>query len=271
VLAQSGALLLLAEVVRRRRQQVIRRLLQRINQMREEEQRHIARELHDNIGQRLSLLSIQLGSLSDRRSSNAIDANELGELMQEVDELISEVHNLSHSMHSAKLEYLGLEDALAEMCRTISLRHHIDVYFQLDGTRGNQGPELSLGFYRIAQEALNNVIKHSGATRVRVTLSRTSEHLTMQICDNGIGFDVAKAATCSGLGLASIGERVLSLHGTLSVDSSPGEGTSISVVVSLDHRCPSDFGIQPEMPKNIERDSRPSQAHSLTELQRAGF
>jgi signal transduction histidine kinase len=233
VLAQSGALLLLAEVVRRRRRnhQVIRRLVQRINQAREEEQRHVARELHDNIGQRLSLLSIRLGSMSELSASDALAAAELRDLIREVDDVISEVHNLSHSMHSSKLEYLGLADALAELCRNIARRHHVAIDFQPNEASGDQSPELALSFYRIAQEALNNVVKHSGADRAQVTLTTVGDRLAMQIRDNGIGFDTSVAN--SGLGLASIEERILSIGGSLSVRSNLNEGTSITVEAPL--------------------------------------
>jgi signal transduction histidine kinase len=209
---------------------MIRRLVQRITQVREEEIQHIARELHDNIGQRLSLLSIRLSTLSD--FPDAFSASDLRELQQEVDALISEVHGVSHSMHSSKLEHLGLEDALAEICRNISHRHHpLEVEFRREGAPGEQNPELSLCFYRIAQEALSNVVKHSCAGRATVLLAETADRLKMQVKDNGIGFD-AKAAT-SGLGLASIKERILAVQGTLSVVSKIHQGVSIIVEAPL--------------------------------------
>jgi signal transduction histidine kinase len=271
VLAQSGALLLLAEVVRKRRRnhQVVRRLVQRINQAREEEQRHVARELHDNIGQRLSLLSIRLGSMSDLRLSDALGAAELRDLIREVDELISEVHNLSHSMHSSKLEYLGLADALAELCRNISHRHRLAIDFQPNEASADQSPELALPFYRIAQEALNNVVKHSGADRAQVTLTRTGNRLTMRIKDNGIGFDTR--ATGAGLGLASIEERILSIHGSLSVSSNVNEGTSIIVEAPLHPDSDSESEGPQQMHAGNVRGSRPLRPRRLDEFQHADF
>jgi signal transduction histidine kinase len=261
VLAQSAALLLLAEAARRRRrdQQVIRRLVQRINQAREEDQRHIARELHDNIGQRLSLLSIRLGSIDNLSRSSALGARELEELAREMDELVSEVHNLSHSMHSSKLKHLGLDDALAELCRNISLRHRIDVNFQPSGAADDQSPELSLSFYRIAQEAMNNVLKHSGASRAQVTLTRTQERLTMQIKDNGVGFDTRAARY--GLGLASIRERAFSVDGDLSVVSNANDGTMITVEAPLHPNNRYDVDLPHREPSGYEPDWQSLQLH----------
>jgi signal transduction histidine kinase len=239
--------------------------MQRINHARDEEQRRIARELHDNIGQRLSLLSIRLGSMSESRLSSTRPAEGLGDLIREVDDLISEIHNLSHGMHSSNLEYLGLEDALAEMCRNISLRHRVDIDFQIDKAPGDQSPELSLAFFRIAQEALNNVVRHSGASRAQVTLTKAGERLMMQIADNGIGFDNRVAS--SGLGFASMEERILSVQGSLSVRSNVNLGTSITVEAPLHLRNQSDFDKGPEMPAGLQRGSWPLQPLNLDEFQ----
>jgi len=176
--------------------------------------------------------------MSELRLSKALEANGIEELVQEVDELVSEVHHLSHCMHSSKLDYLGLNDALAEMCRSISQLHRVTVEFQPNNVPGNLGPELSLCFYRVAQEALNNVVRHSGATQARVNLSRVGKRLMMQVADNGIGFDDRIAN--SGLGLASIQERMLSIRGIVSVRSSPNTGTLITVEAPLHRLKPSE-------------------------------
>jgi len=229
LLAQSAALLLLAETVRRRRrnEETIRRLVQRINLVREEEQLHLARELHDNLGQRLSLLSIRLGTLRNLRSSSDPVFGDLEALGRELDDLISEVHKLSHSMHSSRREILGLEGALRELCKDVSLRGRIEAVFQVKEDLGEVSPSVSLCFYRIAQEALNNVLKHSGASRAELVLNRAKEQLAMQVIDDGVGFHPGMVS--HGLGLTSIRERILSANGSLSVVSSPGEGTTISI------------------------------------------
>jgi len=229
VLAQSVALLLLAETARRRRRNAesVRRLVQRINRVREEEQLHLARELHDNLGQKLSLLSIRLATLGNLRSSNDPASGELEAIGRELDDLISEVHDLSHRMHSSRTEHLGLEGALRELCKDISSRGRIEVAFEVKGESGAVSPQVSLCFYRIAQEALNNVLKHSGASRAQVVLTRALQRLAMQVSDEGVGFDT-RAESC-GLGLTSIRERLLSVHGSFSVLSSPGNGTKVLI------------------------------------------
>jgi signal transduction histidine kinase len=225
-MAQSIGILALSEIVRRRRKdQMIRRLTQRLTSIREEEQRHIARELHDNIGQRLSLLSIRLDSLRDAGLSDEHADDNLLESMYDLSELISEVHGLSHSMHTTQLEQLGFEDGLAEMCRSISQAYRINADFQINGVPEKVNPRIARCFYRIAQEALNNVIKHSRATLAHVTLTFANDSLIMRVKDNGIGFDL-ETSTC-GLGLVSIDERIQSIDGTVAVHSSPQQGTLI--------------------------------------------
>jgi signal transduction histidine kinase len=230
VLAQSGALLLLAGMMkrRRRRNELAHALMQKIIQVREDEHLHLARELHDNIGQRLSLLSMRLASL---RSQGTNNDREIADTVREVDALISEVHSLSHSMHSSRLEHLGLEDALTEVCSEVSKRYPLQVDLQVTGEPerppARPDPRVSLCFYRIAQEALNNVVKHSHASEAQIFLFRSGERLAMEVIDFGVGFD--RKMTPVGIGLASIEERILSVHGAVSIESEPGKGTAIRV------------------------------------------
>ena len=262
VLAQSAALLLIAETARRRRrnEETIRRLVQRINRAREEEQLHLARELHDNLGQRLSLVSIRLASLGNRQSSNDPCCEEIEALGRELDDLISDVHDLSHRMHSSRLEHLGLEGALKELCNDISSRRRMEIAFQQNAALGKVSPLVSLCFYRIAQEALNNVVKHSGASQAHVALTLAGQRLAMQIIDDGIGFDTRAASY--GLGLTSIRERILSVKGSLSIVSSPDNGTKILIqapALCLDRQG---SNAASEDAAGNERDSWPSHVHS---------
>jgi signal transduction histidine kinase len=228
ILAQSGILALFAFLLKSRngRDPTIQRLTRKLIQASEEERSHIARELHDDIGQRLSLISIQLGALQRQQGADACSCEaDLADSIRELDLLITDVHNLSHSLHSAKLEHVGLEAALGEVCARISQRHGLDVELRSSGVPSDLNPETALCFYRVAQEALSNVVKHSESSRAMVCVAGRIDGLAMQVIDFGIGFDPAAAA---GLGLVTMEERLLALSGTFSIASKPGYGTTIA-------------------------------------------
>jgi signal transduction histidine kinase len=221
------ALLIMQMRKRRRSDLAIRRLTRKLIKASEDERRHVARELHDDIGQRLSLVSIQLGSFNHYLSANGSENSDLKDSLRELDTLISDVHNLSHSLHSSKLEHLGLEAALKEMCQQIAQRHDLQIERLSKNVPIDLRADVALCFYRVAQEALNNVVKHSCASRVLVVLDVHDASLRMKIKDFGTGFDTATAPI--GLGLATMEERLLTVEGKFSVVSKPGEGTTIIV------------------------------------------
>jgi signal transduction histidine kinase len=236
LLAQSGILGLFALIIKSRngRDPTIQRLTRRLIQASEDERRHIARELHDDIGQRLSLISIQLGALQRQRGADACSCEEdLADSLRELDLLIEDVHNLSHNLHSAKLEHLGLEAALGGVCTRISQRHSLNVEVRSSGVPSDLNPDTALCFYRVAQEALSNVVKHSESSRALVCLAGDVDCIAMQVIDFGIGFEPAASA---GLGLATMEERVLAISGRFSIASKPGHGTTIAAEAPLRQR-----------------------------------
>jgi signal transduction histidine kinase len=194
----------------------------------EEERRRIARELHDDFGQRLALLQIDLESQSQEEGGPFDTMNGPGRwqtLLSNVSELAHDIQDLSHTLHSSKLQYVGLKGALNDLCRQISRQHHIAVDLRAE-LRGHIPGEVGLCFYRVAQEALHNAAKHSGASRVVVDVSNDAALLRMLISDNGKGFDQAEASR--GLGLASMRERLRMVGGRLRVRSKPGKGTELA-------------------------------------------
>jgi signal transduction histidine kinase len=227
LLAQSGILALFALIIRSRngRDPTIQRLTRKLIQASEDERKHIARELHDDIGQRLSLISVQLGALQRQRGADACSCDaDLADSLRELDLLIADLHNLSHNLHSAKLEHLGLEEALGEVCARISQRHGLNVELRSSGVPSDLNPDTALCFYRVAQEALSNVVKHSESSRALVCLASRADSIAMQVIDFGIGFDRAASA---GLGLATMEERLLAISGRFSIASKRGHGTTI--------------------------------------------
>ncbi len=236
-LVQSVAVASFAMLMKRRmrREPTAQKLAGRLIRTIEEERKHIARELHDDIGQRLSLVSVHLGSLNYLRTTEASDyESDLVDIRRELDSVIADVHNLSHSLHSSKLEHLGLEAALEELCMKISRRHDIQLDLQARSVPSDLNSDVALCFYRVAQEALNNVIKHSGSSRAQVTIALEGELLKMQVVDFGVG--CAGAARSVGLGLATMEERLIAIAGTFSLDSKPGLGTTITAEAPIYRR-----------------------------------
>jgi signal transduction histidine kinase len=233
-LVQSILILLLTIEIRRRKQsdEAVRDLTRRVINANEEERRHVARELHDDIGQRLSLISLQFGILGNQLPSNAgADQTDFEGLLKELNTLISDVHNLSHRLHSSRLEHVGLRAAIEELCQQISQRHGLHIELRTEGTPTGLPGDVSLCFYRVAQEAFNNVVHHSGAKRAQLTLGEERGVLRMEVQDFGIGFKVADAH--AGLGLAAMQERLGSIGGKFAVESEPGQGTVIIADVDL--------------------------------------
>lgn len=234
LLGQSALVALLMLQMRRRRhsEQTVRRLTRRLIHAGEEERRHLARELHDDIGQRLSLVSVELSSLNWRNAASRQDGSQEAEhALEELRTVISDVHGLSHRLHSSKLEHLGLKDALKELCQQIAQRHDVQLDLEMDELRADLDRDVTLCFYRVAQEALSNVVRHSSSSRAVVRLVVSGGMLRLQVVNDGAGFDTSKAQ--GGLGMVTMEERLRIVGGRLSVVSRPGEGTVVTAQVTL--------------------------------------
>ena len=228
VLLQSALILLLVVQVRRRKhsEQNVRQLTRRVIDANEDERRRIARELHDDIGQRLSLAVVQLDLFRGQVAGEGLkNHTDLDSSIENLSSLVSDVHNLSHRLHSSKLEHMGLTAAIRDLCQQISQSYGLEIDFQEDGPRNHFAHDISLCFYRVAQEALNNVVKHSESDRAHLTLSEMPGTLRMQVQDSGVGFKVASAA--AGLGFSAMQERLASIGGKLSIESEPGRGALV--------------------------------------------
>lgn len=218
----------------RESERVLRELSGRLITSQEEERRRVARELHDNIGQELALLSVQ----AQRIDSGVSEAektihSDVHELYKRIKEIATKVSNLSHRLHSSELEFLGLTIAVERLCRDFGRQYGIEVDYQIkDVPKGING-SVALCFYRIVQEALQNVAKHSRGNRVELELAYSNSNLRLLVRDNGVGFATERFAGRSGLGLVSIRERMNLIGGHLEINSSEGRGTEIKAVVAL--------------------------------------
>ena len=199
-------------------------LSERLINAQEEERKRIARDLHDHLAQRLSLLMIGLDNLSQSVQAASPERAELNDLLALADEIASDLHEISHSLHSTKLEHLGLRAALGDLCLRTAKQHHIPVRLESDDFPGLP-PDIALCLFRVTQEALNNAVKYSRAPEIFVTLRQTATSVSLRVEDSGVGF--GPEAANSGLGLASMRERLRMAHGEFYVQSAPGQGTRI--------------------------------------------
>jgi PAS domain S-box-containing protein len=219
---------------RRQAEQGILDLSGRLIFAQEEERCRIARELHDDFSQRLALLAIQLGQVSESlpRSDAAI-IRRLDLMWEKTTELSADIHKLSHQLHSSKLHHVGLLGATKSLCEEIGKRHDVRIDFIDRRLPEEIPPDISLCFFRIVQEALSNIVKHSGAKSAHVELLGEGSQLRLRIVDAGMGFDPNSRAVRGGLGLVSMRERLRLLGGRITVRSRPMEGTEIVAEVPL--------------------------------------
>jgi PAS domain S-box-containing protein len=200
----------------------------RLIEAHEEERTRIARELHDDINQRLALLEIELEQLEATPLGLSAEASlHLQAFRQRLSEVASDVQAISHRLHSSKLEYLGLPSAIRGFCKELSQRQKVEIKFTCDSIPGTLPQDISLCLFRVAQEALLNCVKHSGVREFDVDLREVGEQIQLTVSDSGVGFDLATMANNPGLGLISMHERIRLIKGTISILSEPMKGTRV--------------------------------------------
>ncbi len=199
----------------------------------EQERTRIARELHDDIAQRLALLAIQLEQLQKLPPNLSEVRSRMGELWKRTSEIATDVQSMSHELHSSKLEVLGIVAAMRGFCREFSEQQKLEIDFQTHDLPSPLSADISLCFFRVLQEALHNSAKHSGVRHFEVRLWGTSDEIHLTVRDSGVGFDREAAKKSRGLGLISMEERLKLVKGTLSIDSQPKRGTTIHARVPL--------------------------------------
>lgn len=217
----------------------LRLLTSQLLDAQEKERHRLSRELHDELGQSLLVLKMQMSTLARQLSPDQPVLREnCGRALKYIDEIIDKVRRLSRDLCPAILEDLGLAAALNNVCEEFCLHHeNIRLRKDLEKEIYPVAKEAQIHVFRIFQEALTNVAKHAGATHVKVSLRKQGNLLLGTIEDNGIGFDPAEARTkesyARGVGLAAMEERVRTLGGTLQISSARGQGTRISFTIPL--------------------------------------
>jgi signal transduction histidine kinase len=188
-------------------------------------------ELHDQLGQELALLSIEIEQLIPKAPGS--QAKQLQKLRTKTKEVASQVQTLSHQLHPSQLEHLGLVAAARSLCKEVSQASDIQIDFSHSDIPSPIPEDVSICLYRVLQESLGNMVKHSGTQEAQVTLTGRPDEIHLDVCDSGVGFDPQEQRVTFGLGLISMRERLNLVGGELSVASEPSGGTQIKACVPL--------------------------------------
>jgi len=234
---------------RKQAEEALAELERRLIQAQDEERSRIARELHDDINQRIATLGWELGSLDQKRPDG--DGSWRRDLNSAIDRLRGigiDIQAISHRLHSSHLEYLGLASAAEALCEELRERQQVEIDFTCYDLPRELPKDISLCLYRVLQEGLQNAIKHSGVRKFEVNLHREPGSIHLDVADNGLGVDLQAAAKRSGLGLVSMRERARLVHGEFLIESEPGQGTTIMCRVPFNdnHEAISEPHQQPE-------------------------
>lgn len=199
----------------------------------EDERRYLARELHDDVSQRLAAVSIETGTLENKMSESTEVKASLGKLKKSLKSICDDLHRMSRHMHPSVLDDFGLPDALKSECSELSQRWGIPIECHYTKGFPEIPKSIALCLYRVAQESLWNAVRHSASSKITVELKSDPECVYLDIKDDGQGFDLTLNQPNRGLGLASMTERIRLVGGTIKIDTAPSQGVAIAVVVPI--------------------------------------
>jgi len=215
---------------RKRAEQAVGDMARKLIEAQEQERSRISRELHDDINQRLALVAVDLTQLQETLSE--LGQRRVQQIRERVLEIATDVQALSHELHSARLQYLGVLAGIKSWCKDFAERQKVEIGFRSD-VSSPIPYNIGLSLFRVLQEGVHNSVKHSGVKRIEIEIGQKGNAIQLMIRDSGKGFDVESAMHGKGLGLTSMKERVRLINGTISIDSKPLHGTTIHVHVPL--------------------------------------
>lgn len=218
---------------RKSAEQALRELGGRLIAAQEEERSRIARELHDDLNQRMALLSIELEQLRQDIEKPVTLRKRIKALQKQTHAISTDIHRLSYQLHPSKLDHLGLGAAVKSLCDELSKTGNVKIEVRQQGFPTTLPRDITLSVFRVAQEALRNCVKHSGANAAQVVLEKMDTALRLSISDNGCGFDAKSPKLRQGLGFISMQERINLVDGDITIYSQPQRGTRIEVSVPL--------------------------------------
>lgn len=213
----------------------LKRLASQLIRVQEDERRRISRDLHDDINQRLALLSIELERIQQQLPALTPPLSQaIRSITDRVAELSEDVRHIAYHYHPSILDDLGLSVALQRLVEDVGSRNHLEARITCHDLPKTLSQDVATCLYRIAQESLNNVVRHAKASRIDVALTQSRMGLLFMITDNGVGFPQdLRTAAAGGLGLLSMKERVALIGGTLTIDSVVGSGTTLQACIPL--------------------------------------
>jgi PAS domain S-box-containing protein len=219
---------------RKRAEEALSGMSQKLIEAQEQERTRIARDLHDDIAQRLALLAIELEQFRQGLPDSDSELRTgIGIIQKQAAQVSTDVQAMSHELHSSKLEYLGIVAAIKGFCKEFGEQQKVEIDFRSHDLPALLSPQISLCIFRVLQESLHNAAKHSGVAHFEVQLWGTSGEIHLTVNDLGGGFDIEAAMKGRGLGLTSMQERLRLLDGELSINSQPKRGTTIHARVPL--------------------------------------
>jgi signal transduction histidine kinase len=200
----------------------------------ERERNRIARDLHEDVGQRLALLAIAIEQLKNDFPHPAVEVlDRLDAVWRKTLEILTDVKASAHELYSPRLEYLSIAAVMKTFCEEFGERKRVEINFRSHGFPHPVQPDVSICLFRVLQEALRNGVMHSGVQKFSVQLWGESDEIHLRVSDSGVGFDLRAARTDRSLGLIRIEQRVKLVEGTFSIDSQPEKGTTVHVSVPL--------------------------------------
>lgn len=219
-----------------RLQEFVHRLI--LNQ--EDERRKISREIHDDLGSRIALLSLSLRQLSKQvaSQSTAPVLHEFDKILEGITELSSSLRTLSHGLHPAPLRCLGIVGALKALQHGLNKTSGIQLHVAVPNEMARLSDDVEVCMFRIAQECIQNAIKHSGGDRINILLKHYPKRVRLTVTDNGRGFNRSEAVKRGGFGLMNMEERARGVKGHLAIQSSPGAGTEVQLTIPISEEAP---------------------------------
>jgi signal transduction histidine kinase len=222
----------LVSLVRKQADDALSSVSRKVVEAEERERRRLAGELHEDIGQRLTLLSLEV----ERRKTdlpNPGTPSGMDPLQKEILEILTDVKALAHELYSPRLDYLGIAAVMSSFCQEFGERKNVMIDFTSDGLPSFIPPEIALCLFRVLQETLHNAVQHSGTRQFDAKLWSTLDEIHLRVTDCGVGFNFEKATKAGGLGLNRMQERLKLVKGKISIDSPPLGGTTVHARVPV--------------------------------------
>jgi len=227
-----------AEIIERKQtERTLEELAGRLISAQEDERSRIGRELHDHVSQRLGILAIKIDQVRMDSWAASTIAPALDEIRQQTSEITDDIHALSHRLHSSMLDHLGIVPALQRLVKECSERYSIPIAFTHASLPARLSSDVSLCLFRVVEETLTNIAKHSQSASARVDLALADGGIRLTVADEGVGFDPKILETKAGLGFVSMRERLRLVHGTIRIHSAVAKGTTVDVWVPWKRRA----------------------------------